>query len=236
MNHMNRVSSCAVVVLVLVLWPAIARTEATDVTPQNSASQPTAAKATPATERADVGKSTAKSVERIQSALDGRLKDTGLDFTDTPLEQIVKSLQDEYNIPIQLDLPALSDAGLNAQQSVSIDLHDISLKSALQIMLRQHHLTYVIQNEALTITTPEQAETCLVTRVYDVRDVPSGSGDDIHSLVDAIISCVATESWAAKGGGQAQIRPLKPGVLVVSQTQAVHEQIGNLLDALRQVR
>ena len=149
---------------------------------------------------------------------------------------MINQLQDEYGIPIQFDLPALEDAGRNPQETVTVNVHNISLSRRLRLMLKQHHLTYVIQNEVLTITTPEQAETFLVTCVYDVRDLPSGTGDDIHSLVDAIISCVATESWAAKGGGQAQIRPLKPGVLVISQTQEVHEQIGNFLDALRQVK
>ena len=149
---------------------------------------------------------------------------------------MVNQIQEEHGIPIQLDLPALRDAGLNPQEPVTVNVHNVSLKSALRLMLKQHQLTYVIQNEVLTITTPEQAETNLVTCVYDVRDLPSGSGDNIQPLIDAITSCVASESWASNGGGQAEIRPLKPGVLVVSQTQAAHEQIGDLLDALRQIR
>src|SRR5262249_16326003 len=125
--------------------------------------------------------------------------------------------------------------GINPQEPVTINVHNVTLKSALRLMLKQHQLTYIIANETLIITTPEQAETNLVTCVYDVRDLPSGNDEEIKSLIDAITSCVASESWAVRGG-QGEIRPLKPGVLVISQTQAVHEQVGDLLNSLRQVR
>lgn len=51
-------------------------------------------------------------------------------------------------------------------------------------------------------------------------------------LIDTIISCVATESWAENGGGEAEIRPLG-GMLVISQTKAVHTQIESLLGMIR---
>ena len=45
-------------------------------------------------------------------------------------------------------------------------------------MLDDLELTYVIENEVLQITTPEQAEAQLVTKVYNVGDlvVPVTSG------------------------------------------------------------
>jgi hypothetical protein len=236
MNWIKRVWGRAVGTLLIVLSPAFAWAEATESPPSNSISQPNvAAAATPATCHC-VGEQNSSTVNQIRAVLASPLKSTGLEFTETPLEQIVHQLQEEYGISIQLDVPALSDAGLNPQEPVTINVHNVSLRSALRIMLKQHQLTYIIQNEVLTITTPEQAETNLVTCVYDVRDLPSGNDDDIKSLIDAITSCVATESWASNGGGQAEIRPLKPGVLVISQTQAVHEQVGDLLNRLRQVR
>ena len=38
-----------------------------------------------------------------------------------------------------------------------------ALRSALRLMLKQHQLTYIIQNEVLMITTPDQAATRLRT-------------------------------------------------------------------------
>ena len=37
---------------------------------------------------------------------------------------------------------------------------------------------------------------------------------DFDSLIDLIVSTVATETWAENGGGEAEIRPFPTGVLV----------------------
>lgn len=236
---MNRVIEAwgrAVAAVLIGTSPPFVWAQTGENTSSTSASQPTVAAATPPPTCHCAGEQNSAAATKIRAALAGPLKPTGLEFTETPLEQVVNQIQEEHGISIQLDVPALRDAGLNPQEPITVNVRNVSLKSALRLMLKQHQLTYIIQNEVLTITTPEQAETNLVTCVYDVRDLPSGSGDDIQPLIDAITSCVVSESWAAHGGGQAEIRPLRPGVLVVSQTQAAHEQIGDLLDALRQIR
>jgi general secretion pathway protein D len=65
----------------------------------------------------------------------------------------------------------------------------------------------------------------------------AGANADFDSLIDLITSTVATESWAENGGGQAEIRPFPTNLsLVISQTQAVHEQIADLLEQLRRLQ
>ena len=60
---------------------------------------------------------------------------------------------------------------------------------------------------------------------------------DFDSLIDLIVSTVATETWAENGGGEAEIRPFPTNLsLVISQTQAVHEQIADLLEQLRRLQ
>jgi hypothetical protein len=51
-----------------------------------------------------------------------------------------------------------------------------------------------------------------------------------------ITTCIAHDSWAGSKKGAAEIGSLHPGLLVVAQTQANHEQIGKLLASIRQVR
>jgi hypothetical protein len=116
-------------------------------------------------------KATGEAERRIESALRGPLRATGLDFVDTPLEEVVNLLQEDYDIPVQLDLPALEEAGLGADEPVTVNLHNVSLRSALRLMLKQHQLTYIIQDEVLMITTPEEAEAQLVVKVYPVADL-----------------------------------------------------------------
>ena len=88
----------------------------------------------------------------------------------------------------------------------------------------------------LIITTPEEAESELTACVYDVRDLIDMDRDnrESKSLADVVVSCVAPETWAVHKGGEAEIRTLRPGLLVISQTQAVHEQIADLLSVIRQ--
>lgn len=182
-------------------------------------------------------------VARIRGALNAPLQSTGLDFANEPLVNVVNFLKDEYQIPILLDEPALEDAGLTREEPISINLQNVSLHSALRMLLHTKQLTYYIRNEVLIITTPEVAEANLVTCVYDVRDLvetnranPPKCGTlsaDFDPLIDSIVCCVAADTWAENGGGEAEIRSLPPGLLVISQTDAVHEEIGNFLAALR---
>jgi hypothetical protein len=146
-------------------------------------------------------------------------------------------LQEDYSIPIQLDVPALEATGLSAEEKMTANIHNVSLRSALRLILKRHQLTYIIQDEVLIITTPEEAESQLVTCVYDLRGVTEDTSEaTVGDAIDTIVACVATETWAKNGGGEAEIRALKPGLIIVSQTQAVHEEIVGLLDTIRDVR
>jgi hypothetical protein len=124
---------------------------------------------------------------------------------------------------------------LTPDEPVSINIHGVSLRSALRLMLRRVNLTYMIQNEVLIITTPDEAETHLVTCVYDVRDLIGRAGDfgSLDQLVSVIHNTVATNTWAENGGGEAAIRTMPRGLLIISQTEGVQDEIRNLLRALR---
>lgn len=103
-------------------------------------------------------------------------KTTQLDFLDTPLSDVIDTLKDMHGIEIQLDQRALQDVGIATDTPVTMRLQGVTLRSALRLMLRPLDLTYVIQDEVLLITTPEEAENRLITKVYPVADlaVPPG--------------------------------------------------------------
>ena len=113
--------------------------------------------------------------QRIFQSLDDV---TNLEFIETPLADIVEFLKDNHNIPIEIDTKALDDVGLSTDVPVTRNLKGISLRSALRLMLRELDLTYMVRDEVLLITTPEEAETQLVTKVYPVADLvlPISSG------------------------------------------------------------
>jgi hypothetical protein len=175
--------------------------------------------------------------KRIEQVLAGPLDHQGLDYQDQPLRDIVTQLQDEYHIPIQVNKAALDEAAIGLDSKVTISLNNISLRAALNLLLKQNSLTFIIQDEVLMITTKEEAEKELVMCVYNVQGlVDDSDSKSMDSLIDAISSCVATDTWATNGGGGAEIRPLPPGLLVVSQTAAVHEEVKGLLAKIRTMR
>jgi hypothetical protein len=185
-----------------------------------------------------VGETNSESAARIEQALQGKLTSAGMDFSDAPLEEVASFIQETYNISLELDTPALEEIGIGPDEPISISLHGISLRSALRLMLKQLQLTYIIQDEVLIITTPEEAESQLNVCVYDVRDLVDGPKDaaGVNALIDTVVQTVAHDTWAVHGGGEAAIRPVNGGLIVVSQTQAVHEEIGDLLETIRNVK
>jgi hypothetical protein len=184
-----------------------------------------------------VGKGDSSASIKIERALNAPLHSPGLDYADRSLQDVVSHLQEEYGIPIQIDKPALEEAGIGTESPVTRSLHNISLRSALRLILRSLQLTWIIKDEVLLITTNESAEKDLDTCVYNVHGLVDDSDPkSVKALIDVICSCVATDTWAVNGGGQAEVRPLPSGLLVVSQTAAVQEQVFTLLDKIRKMR
>ena len=105
---------------------------------------------------------------RIYKALND---DTELKFIDEPLENVVDILKQKHSIPIVIDLRALDDLGLTPDIPVTKNLESVSLRSGLRLLLQDLDLTYMIKDEVLQITTPDAAETNLVTKVYPVGDL-----------------------------------------------------------------
>jgi len=183
--------------------------------------------------------------QRIWGALQKPLPESGLDFSDTALEEIVAYLHDEFEIEIQIDDQALEDLGIDKTQPITTNLRNISLRSALNLILKELELTYVITDEVLLITTQEEADTRLIVCVYPVRDLldsqyqptkaekEGGTPHELVPIIDTIISTITYNTWSENGGGAAEIKALRPGLLVISQTQEIHEQIRNTLAAIR---
>ena len=68
-----------------------------------------------------------------------------LEFFDTPLDSALEYLQDVYGISIQIDIDALDDVGIGYNEKLSVNIRNVSLRSALNLMLNQHDLTWVIK-------------------------------------------------------------------------------------------
>ena len=178
-----------------------------------------------------------------QRIADQLKKPIEIEFVDTPLQDVVGTFKDFYEIEIQLDRRALDEVGIPTDCPITKSLKGISLRSALRLMLRDLDLTYVIRDDVLLITTPERTERAYVcTRVYPVADlVGSGSacgsaGRGCDYLIEAMMTCILPESWGGVGGPGTvlAVPPGQPKALAVTQDPRVHDEIGAFLEAVRE--
>jgi type II secretory pathway component GspD/PulD (secretin) len=94
-----------------------------------------------------------------------------LDFKDQTLRHVLEDLRDMTGINIVPDMPALEAENINLDRPITMHLEGISTKAALNLILHQAHLIYVIKEEVLLITTEAFAKGKLVTRTYQVADL-----------------------------------------------------------------
>ena len=125
------------------------------------------------TERRDKYKSvdlhkSSKAEERIAKSLDDQ---TEVNFTDSPLVDVIQYLSDFHNIPIIIDTEALNEEGIATDTPVTRTLAGVKLRSALKIMLTPLGLAYVIEDEVMKITTIAKEAEKMTTRVYPVGDL-----------------------------------------------------------------
>ena len=92
-------------------------------------------------------------------------------FDGAPLKSVINELRDINGINIDIDDPALQEAGISLESPITIKLDGVSLKSALNLILHKVHLTHVIKDEVLLITTENQARGKLVAVTYQVADL-----------------------------------------------------------------
>jgi hypothetical protein len=96
---------------------------------------------------------------------------TGLDFNEDSLQFVADQIKALHKIEVSIDKKALEDLGLNEDQPITKSFRGIKLRSALNIMLSEFELAWVIENETLQITSKTVADTKLITRVYPVADL-----------------------------------------------------------------
>lgn len=174
-----------------------------------------------------VEKNQSPAAEKIEQAL-GELNKS-IELIDQPLQDAISNLSETYEIPILINEQELENEGLSADEPINLVLSEntISTRDALELMLEQLDLTYIIKNGVMMITTQTGADSYTETRVYDVRPLKI---EDPEALTDVLLRTVEPDSWAQLGGS-GEMSYLN-GSLIVIQSQQVHEKIEVLLNQL----
>lgn len=99
------------------------------------------------------------------------LEPTTVSFVNQPLQKTLDDLSIMHNLNIYIDKASLEQAGISLDQPVSLKVSNISLKSALNLLLKQAHLTYIIKDQVLQVTTEDNARGRFQQVVYPVTDL-----------------------------------------------------------------
>lgn len=166
--------------------------------------------------------------QRIHAALKVR---SDAAFSDVPLTEVVKFLEDYQGIQIILDTAALQYIGVDPSSPINLQLTGVAFRSELNLILRPLQLTYLVEDEVLKITTLEKANEALTTRVYPVRDL-ADDAEELDSMIEAIQAGCDQTGWSSSSN-KSITAVKKSRSLVIRQTQKVHEEIEALLRDLR---
>ncbi|HZN61386.1 MAG TPA: hypothetical protein VFC90_03175 [Planctomycetota bacterium] len=187
-----------------------------------------------------------------------------LDFNNAKLDEVIAYFQEYSGLNFHLDPDARSKDG--EESKVTLKLKDVTLRTALKLVLNPRDLGCVYRDGVIVIATKAKLGSQTVTRVYDVRDllfrlrdfagprveltVPGGAGAALAGasftleeepkgeiteefLTDLIKTNTGERSW--DDNSAASITQFN-GLLVISQSKPVHEEIRRLLDLLRQFK
>lgn len=181
--------------------------------------------------------------ERIERAL----SEVGsISYVDKPLSELVDDLSQQTGLSIIVRRKALEEAAVDYDKPITAKIHGASYRSMLRLILSEHDLTWLIRDEVLLITTAEDAESDLETRLYPVLDLVALEGNnvdeaargehDYDTLIESITTTVEPDSWEEVGGPGTIADFPNSAALVVTQTQEIHEQVEKVLLSLRRVR
>ena len=105
----------------------------------------------------------------IHKRLDEKVKPG---FRGQPLAAVLDALAKEAGVAIHLDMVGLEQEAVRSDTPVTLSLDQpISLKSALKLLLEPLHLSYVVRDEVLKVTSPQLVKGQVYAVTYPVADL-----------------------------------------------------------------
>jgi len=125
-----------------------------------------------------------------------------VDFDNVPLKDILVKLGEQTQLQFYLDATALKDSGIEPDLPISISLKQISMRSALKLILGGNQLTYIPDDGFIKVTTLERAESQITVRVYNCRDILFSRKHFFGALASSG-GAIGTYEYSTRGMGAA---------------------------------
>jgi len=172
----------------------------------------------------------------IEKALQSR---TECAFQQVELAAILRDFEKRHQIPIFIDIDALSDAGQLPDQRVTFQRAGDTLDNTLRDMLKPLGLTLVNELEVLRVTTMSAADGRRTTRVYPIHDLVDRqqNREQITQFVEELRQKTPTGVWGKSPAVGGQIVHFDVSqALVIRQSQRIHRELEGILSAMRQAK
>jgi hypothetical protein len=184
-----------------------------------------------------------------------------LDFSNAKLDEVIAYFQEFTGFNFHLDPAARAK---EEDSRISIKLKDVTVMTALKLILKPRELGCVHRDGVIVIASKASLGTQTVTRIYETRDLSHGLMDFAgprmelsspgagQALAGAIFieeeptvtlpADVLADLVKANTGGaswedsSATSITMINGLLIITQSKPVHDEIQALLDQLRQYK
>ncbi|MGO8689719.1 MAG: hypothetical protein ACLQLG_08785 [Thermoguttaceae bacterium] len=137
-------------------------------------------------------------------------------FNATPLSKVMEHLARLADVNVHLDPSGLEAEGVSSDTPITIEIrHEVMLKSALDLILEPLHLSYVVKDEVLKITSEQMRAGQVYAVTYNVADlvipIPNFTGGPHMGLQGAYSTAMANVS-----GGNSPNMMTTPMAMVAS--------------------
>jgi hypothetical protein len=163
-----------------------------------------------------------------------------IDLDHVSIEAAIDSLRKQSGAPIWIDRKELPKESIERIGPISLHLDHVPLSHALDALTLQPtgdtRFGYTVEDGVILITSQDKASSIRTTRLYDVRDLPSGplanNPYPYGELMALIEDTVGEDTWKDKGGIWQTIYEFN-GRLLVTQSWQNQEAVGDFLEGLR---
>ncbi|MBI1248499.1 hypothetical protein GC197_11755 [bacterium] len=181
------------------------------------------------------GKVNQKILDDVQQQL------TKIQFIESPLEDVVGYLKNLHHQNVVIDRRGIEDAGWDVDMPITMNIDNVMLNNALNLLCHDNDLGWYVDNEAIVITSAQAARQHTSVRVYELGNL---SGEETINAIESILETspgyVSNVSPAGFGmaPGQAPASPAGIGqipsknAIVVRQNREGHDLIRSLILSL----
>jgi general secretion pathway protein D len=151
-------------------------------------------------------------------------------FANRPLGEVLSDLQAMTGVPIVIDDRALGAVRVTTETSVTLQLQNsIPLKSALNIILERLELTYVIENDVLSITSMEAKRSKVYPKTYRVTDLVTPIPNFTSSYEDGLAGALRSAYQMSNPQTDVHVTPISMTDLGTGMARSMSPSNTNVL-------